>query len=158
MTVISPVAAPIRTAPDKARLRPDGSLPIPRALKPREVARLAAAIDRVYEEEVGRGRIYAGEPMHLLGDIGRDDGFLDLLDHPAVFPAIWGELGWNIHLYHCHLDVTPPRTTPSLRPAWGWHQDGGRQTWSSSATPARGCRSRLPSGSPTSRCRAAATC
>ena len=64
--------------------------------------------------------------MHLLGEIGRDDAFLELLDHPAVFPVIWSELGWNIHLYHCHLDVTPPREQPRP-PAWGWHQDGGRQ-------------------------------
>ena len=53
--------------------------------------------------------------MHLLGEIARDDAFLELLDHPAVFPVIWSELGWNIHLYHCHLDVTPPRKQP--RPA-----------------------------------------
>ena len=65
--------------------------------------------------------------MHLLGEIGRDDAFLELLDHPAVFPVIWSELGWNIHLYHCHLDVTPPRKRPRHRAAWGWHQDGGRQ-------------------------------
>ena len=65
--------------------------------------------------------------MHLLGGIGRDDLFLDLLDHPAVFPLICDELGWNIHLYHCHLDVTPPRAQARRPPAWGWHQDGGRQ-------------------------------
>ena len=65
--------------------------------------------------------------MHLLGGIGRDDTFLELIDHPAVFPLIWGELGWNIHVYHCHLDVNPARTSPRGHPAWGWHQDGGRQ-------------------------------
>jgi len=64
--------------------------------------------------------------MHLLGEIGRADAFLELLDHPAVFPVIWGELGWNVQLYHCHLDVTPPRAEPRDRPFWGWHQDGGR--------------------------------
>jgi phytanoyl-CoA dioxygenase PhyH len=108
-------------------LRSDGYLALPGALGPAAVARLADALDRVYEEEVARGRTRAGEPMHLLGEIGRDDAFLDLLDHPAVFPVIWSELGWNIHLYHCHLDVTPPRTEPRRRPGWGWHQDGGRQ-------------------------------
>jgi ectoine hydroxylase-related dioxygenase (phytanoyl-CoA dioxygenase family) len=34
-------------------------------------------------------------------------------------------LGWNIHLYHCHLDVHPPE--PGAAPRWRWHQDGGRQ-------------------------------
>jgi hypothetical protein len=110
-----------------SELRSRGYLPVPQALTPPMLARLTAALDRLYEEEVCRGRTRAGEPMHLLGDIGRDDAFLDLLDHPAVFPLVWGELGWNVHLYHCHLDVAPPQATPGLRCAWGWHQDGGRQ-------------------------------
>jgi ectoine hydroxylase len=126
---VIPVAAPpIQTAAaGAARLRSDGFLAIPGVLGPAPVACLAAALDRVYDEEVARRHIRAREPMHLLGEIGRDDLFLELLDHPAVFPFIWRELGWNIHLYHCHLDVTPPLTGPRRRPAWGWHQDGGRQ-------------------------------
>jgi ectoine hydroxylase-related dioxygenase (phytanoyl-CoA dioxygenase family) len=105
----------------------DGFVAIPGVLDHPAVERLAAALDRIYDEEVDRGRVDAGEPMHLLGEIGRDDVFLDLLDHPAVFPVIWHVLGWNIHLYHCHLDLTPPRAGRRRRPAWGWHQDGGRQ-------------------------------
>ena len=110
-----------------ARLRADGFLAMPGVVGPAAVERLAAALDRVYEEEVARGRTPAGGPMHLLGEIGRDDLFLELVDNPVVFPVIWGELGWNIHLYHCHLDVTPPRTEPRRSYVWGWHQDGGRQ-------------------------------
>jgi ectoine hydroxylase len=105
----------------------DGFVAIPAALDEAAVTGLAAALDRVYGEQVARGRTRAGEPMHLLGEIARDDLFLELIDHPAVFPLIWRELGWNIHLYHCHLDVTPPRRQPRRPPAWGWHQDGGRQ-------------------------------
>ena len=116
-----------RAAESTLRVRSEGFLSIPGALAPSAVARLVAALDRVYEDEVAHGRTGAGQPMHLLGQIGRDDAFLELLDHPAVFPVIWGELGWNIHLYHCHLDVTPARNRPRNRPAWGWHQDGGRQ-------------------------------
>lgn len=128
MTVISAVATPAQAAGQKAsQLRSSGAVLVPGALKAPAVARLTAALDRVYEEEVIDGRIRAGETMHLLGQLGRDDAFLELLDHPAVFPLIWGELGWNVHLYHCHLDLTPPQATPQLPPAWGWHQDGGRQ-------------------------------
>jgi ectoine hydroxylase len=128
MTVLAPVPPPSRPAAEKGSLlRSAGFLPVPGALEPAAAARLAAALDRVYREEVAGGRTRAGEPMHLLGQIARDDAFLDLLDHPAVFPVIWGELGWNIHLYHCHLDVTPPHSVPRHGAAWGWHQDGGRQ-------------------------------
>lgn len=111
----------------RLELRSTGLLRIPRALRPGDVQRLGAASDRVYAEECAAGRVEIGGPMHLLGEIGRDDAFLDLLDHPAVFPVIWGELGWNVHIYHCHLDVTPPRAQPRVGRFWGWHQDGGRQ-------------------------------
>lgn len=128
MTLISPAPTPAEPVAEMASLlRSDGSVLIRGALGPPAVARLTAALDRVYAEELEGGRACAGGPMHLLGQIGRDDAFLDLLDHPAVFPLICAELGWNIHLYHCHLDLTPPRTEPRLPPAWGWHQDGGRQ-------------------------------
>jgi ectoine hydroxylase len=127
MATIASASSGQAAADGAARLRSDGFLAIPGVLRPAAVARLAAALDRVYEEEVARGRTRAGAPMHLLGEIGRDDLFLELVDHPVVFPVICGELGWNIHLYHCHLDVTPPRAEPRRRYVWGWHQDGGRQ-------------------------------
>lgn len=115
------------TAAQRAGLRSRGLVQVPGALPRATVGRLARALDRIYEEERAAGRLADGECMHLLGGIWRDDAFLELLDHPAVFPVIWSELGWNIYVYHCHLDVTPPRNEPRRQPVWGWHQDGGRQ-------------------------------
>jgi ectoine hydroxylase len=128
LIVLSAVAPPVDAVAHRAfRLRSEGFVSVPSALGPAAVADLVAGLDRVYEDEIAQGRGGAGEPMHLLGGIGRENAFLELVDHPAVFPVIWGELGWNIHLYHCHFDVTPPRRQPRHHPAWGWHQDGGRQ-------------------------------
>jgi hypothetical protein len=104
----------------------DGFLAVPGALSPAAVARLTAALDRVYHEERTAGRVAEGRAMHVLGGIGRDDAFVELLDQPAVFPSIWRELGWNIHVYHSHLDVTPPAAGGPRANGWGWHQDGGR--------------------------------
>src|SRR4051794_16755851 len=91
-------------------LRSRGFAVIPGALPPDAVERLNGALDRVYEEEGGQGR------LHLLGGIWRDDAFVELVDHPVAFPLIAAELGWNIHLFHCHLDVTPPCSEP--RSGW----------------------------------------
>ena len=56
--------------------------------------------------------------------IPEDKCFLDLIDWPKTFPKVWGILGWNIYLYHTHLDVTP-QTAPGLQGV-SWHQDSMR--------------------------------
>jgi ectoine hydroxylase-related dioxygenase (phytanoyl-CoA dioxygenase family) len=48
-----------------------------------------------------------------------------LIDLPTTFPKVWGILGWNIYVYHTHLDVTPVVQTPPARPV-AWHQDSMR--------------------------------
>jgi len=123
------------TADQRAELRSTGMLAVPGALSPPAVSSLTAALDRVYSEERARAKLNDGDAMHLVGGIGRDAAFLELLDHPAAFTVIWGELGWNIHVYHVHLDVTPPRTAPRPRPVWRWHQDGGRQNLDLDSSP-----------------------
>ena len=49
-----------------------------------------------------------------------------LLDHPMAFNYIWSMLGWNIHIYHSHVDVHP-QIHEQQKDWWHWHQDGGRQ-------------------------------
>jgi ectoine hydroxylase-related dioxygenase (phytanoyl-CoA dioxygenase family) len=54
-----------------------------------------------------------------------DDAFVELIDWPRTFPKVWGILGWNIHVYHTHLDTLPPRKTEPEHP-FAWHQDSMR--------------------------------
>jgi ectoine hydroxylase len=89
------------------------------ALDVEAIERLTAAVDRVWKEERPER-----SALHLLGFLGRDETFIELIDHPATFPLVYGVLGWNIYVYHCHLDVHPPLHEPAR---WRWHQDGGRQ-------------------------------
>jgi ectoine hydroxylase len=97
----------------------DGFTVVEDALDANTVACLTQAVDRVWAEERPDG-----SALHLLGFLGRDRAFLDLVDHPQTFSLVHGLLGWNIYVYHCHLDVHPPLYE---RPRWRWHQDGGRQ-------------------------------
>jgi len=98
----------------------NGLVIVPGALRPAEVERLEAAVDRVWEEEAG-----SHGPLHRLAFAGLDDAFLELVDHPACLPLVAGALDRNIYVYHCHLDVHPPEMR--AEPRWRWHQDGGRQ-------------------------------
>jgi ectoine hydroxylase len=98
----------------------DGFVIVPGALRPTELQRLEAAVDRVWEAEAGSAGAF-----HRLAFAGLDEAFLELVDHPGCLPLVSAVLGSNIYVYHCHLDVNPPEEC--AEPRWRWHQDGGRQ-------------------------------
>ena len=97
----------------------DGYVVLQGALTPAEVDRLTEAVDRIYAVELPDGG-----PLHLLAFCGREEVFLELLDHPTTLPFVVDVLGPNILMHHCHLDVHPPEVLEAARP-WMWHQDGG---------------------------------
>lgn len=114
------------TAEQRAAFDRDGYLVIRGALRPDEAAAARQAIDRVYDSMAKTGSLGPDGSMHLLSAVTNCPDTAGLIDHPATFPYVWSTLGWNIHVYHSHLDVHPPLRQP--RPfRFGWHQDGGRQ-------------------------------
>ncbi|TMK84906.1 MAG: phytanoyl-CoA dioxygenase family protein [Actinobacteria bacterium] len=120
----------------REQLDEEGFLQIPGALSPAMVDRLLQVHDRVYEEERAAGSLAPNGSLHLFAFVLRDDLYLELLDCPATLPLVCGALGWNIYMYHCHLDVHPPVTGPEPL-KWGWHQDGGRQNLEIETEPVR---------------------
>jgi ectoine hydroxylase len=104
----------------------DGYLVLRDALGPDETARLCAAVDRVWFAHRGAPAAAGADALHLLAFAGRDEAFLELLDHPVTLPLVVDLLGWNVFMHHCHLDVHPPEP-PEDDAVWRWHQDGGRQ-------------------------------
>jgi ectoine hydroxylase len=100
----------------RERLERDGYAIFEGALDDARLGDLLEAVDRVW----------TGGPLHLLGFVGLDDEFVDLVDHEPALGLVVDVLGANIYLYHCHLDVHPRLSGP-VEPAWRWHQDGGRQ-------------------------------
>jgi ectoine hydroxylase-related dioxygenase (phytanoyl-CoA dioxygenase family) len=104
----------------------DGYLVIRGALDPDEVDFYRDALDRVYAAQVSSGKVQPGMAMHQLNAVANCPEAIGLIDHPRTFPLVWSVLGWNVHIYHSHLDVHPQITHPKPF-AFEWHQDGGRQ-------------------------------
>ena len=126
MSVETPPASERMTEQQRERFERDGFLVIPGALTAAEVDKYSTALDGVYGEESADGRVALGGPMHKLAAVASCSDMAGLLDHPKVFPLVWSVLGWNVHVYHSHLDVHP--TVPTDKPyRFEWHQDGGRQ-------------------------------
>jgi ectoine hydroxylase-related dioxygenase (phytanoyl-CoA dioxygenase family) len=128
-TLTTPITAEQQAAFDR-----DGYVLIRGALGPDEVARARDAIDRVYAFREQAGSLDYGGSMHLLSAVANCPSLVGLTDHPATFPFVWSTLGWNIHIYHSHLDVHPPIRVP-MPFRFDWHQDGGRQNREIETTP-----------------------
>ncbi len=102
-----------------------GYLVVENALNEQSIEQLVSVIDRIDDRE--RDHETASDKLLSVTDIIREDQhFVDLIDWPTVFPKVWGILGWNIYLYHSHMDVTPPANPDTA--TWGvaWHQDSMR--------------------------------
>lgn len=101
-----------------------GYLIVENALSSEMTDRLIAAADRIDARE--RGADQAGKLLSFPNVIHEDPAFAELIDCPRTFPKVWGILGWNIFLYHSHVDVTPPADAAALTWRVAWHQDSMR--------------------------------
>jgi ectoine hydroxylase len=131
------------TPEERQEFEKQGFLTIRNALSSSQLERFLEIHERIYREEKSAGRLApAGgvsnrsDAMHSFAFILRDPAYLELLDLPTTLPKVWGILGWNIYMYHCHIDQHPPLPGP-LPPVWGWHQDGGRQNLEIETEPTR---------------------
>jgi len=102
----------------------NGYLVIENALDEAFANRLIEVVDRVDARE--RTAEQAGKLLSRPDVVHEDPAMVELLDWPAVFPKIWGILGWNICLYHSHLDVTPNESARVQGWNVAWHQDSMR--------------------------------
>ncbi|MDF2958948.1 MAG: hypothetical protein K0S39_683 [Paenibacillus sp.] len=101
-----------------------GYLILENVLSEEQVAALTAETDRIYKENVKRGHDPKTALFHP-NFIPDHKLFLDLVDYEKILPKVWGILGWNIYLYHCHMIVTPPTGLTKNDKTFGWHQDSG---------------------------------
>jgi len=86
--------------------------------------RLIAIVDRIESRE--RKPENQGKLLSVTDVIQEDTDLVNLIDWPVTFPKVWGILGWNICLYHSHVDVTPPENAQAQNWSVAWHQDSMR--------------------------------
>jgi ectoine hydroxylase len=115
------------TEEERRSFNETGLLTVEDALSPAQVSALTTATDRIHERKLKEGQ-EPNKAVFFPNFIPEDDLFLDLVDYQRILPKVWGILGWNIYLYHCHLILTPPlgESQPEPVKTFGWHQDSGR--------------------------------
>jgi ectoine hydroxylase-related dioxygenase (phytanoyl-CoA dioxygenase family) len=113
------------TSDELATFNDQGYLIVEDALDHATRDALIEAVDAI--DRVDRDSERSADTLLSVTDvIHRDNRFVDLLDWPRVFPKIWGILGWNIYLYHSHVDTTPPANSSTTTWSVAWHQDSMR--------------------------------
>jgi hypothetical protein len=120
MTQVAAPAWTPMTPGEREQFQRDGFLVVRSVLNQDEIERARTAI-LSYREKTGT----AGA-LHRLSAVTTCPDLAFLLDHPGAFRYIWSMLGWNIHVYHSHIDVHP-QILERQKDWWHWHQDGGRQ-------------------------------
>ncbi|HLY33303.1 MAG TPA: hypothetical protein VKQ07_02105, partial [Jatrophihabitantaceae bacterium] len=104
------------TSDERADFERDGYLLVRGALSADEVAFAQNAVLRARDKAAERGELDAHGALHLLSAVTCCPPLAFLLDHPPTFRLVWSVLGWNVHVYHSHIDVHPPR--PAAAPHW----------------------------------------
>jgi len=101
-----------------------GYLVVEDALDRPAIDRMLEVVDRIDARE--RSAENRGKLMSVTDIVAEDPALVGLIDWPRTLPKVWGILGWNIYLYHSHLDVTPPADAAALSWRVAWHQDSMR--------------------------------
>ena len=112
------------TAEERHFFETSGYLVVSDALDPAMNDRLLAVVDRVDARE--RTAETRQKLLSITNVVHEDPALVDLIDWPTTFPIVWGILGWNVYLYHSHIDVTPPADEHALTWRVAWHQDSMR--------------------------------
>ncbi|MCY3720127.1 MAG: phytanoyl-CoA dioxygenase family protein [Anaerolineaceae bacterium] len=103
----------------------DGYFIVENALTPEQRERAEAAFDRLVDARREEQQLGRGDRVAVFDFAGRDEALLELVDLPKTFARVFGLLGWNIQLYHSHLNLSPPED-PGKGHGLAWHQDSGR--------------------------------
>jgi ectoine hydroxylase-related dioxygenase (phytanoyl-CoA dioxygenase family) len=124
--VCEATTGPALTGGEREAFERDGYLILPAVLGQDEVEHFTGIVDRLYAEYRQAGRLAADGALHQLSAVHTCPALAPLLDHPRVLGPVWSILGWNVHVYHSHVDVHP-QVPPGKPYRFEWHQDGGRQ-------------------------------
>jgi ectoine hydroxylase len=126
MTMLAESTWAPMTPQERAQFDRDGYLIIRAVLTPAEIELCRTAILAARDRAAATGGLSATGALHLLSAVTHVPELAFLIDHPRTLRYIWSMLGWNVHIYHSHVDVHPQlhQQQPDW---WHWHQDGGRQ-------------------------------
>ena len=107
---------------DREKFKKDGFILIKDVLSKREVKNLLSTVDAIWEKHHSKNQEHY---LHMFDFFNQGKTFTNLISHKKTLPLVLGLLGWNIYMYHAHLDVNLPISKDSS-PDLTWHRDNSR--------------------------------
>ncbi|GAA4899724.1 phytanoyl-CoA dioxygenase family protein [Streptomyces coeruleoprunus] len=105
------------------RLAEDGYEIIPDALSAEQVERLTEAAHRAHDRFRDRARDYYTPRRRVLFAVQElEPAFVEPMALPTTLPTVCEALGWNIFVYHSHLDRNET-VPPEVDFPFNWHRD-----------------------------------
>jgi len=104
----------------------NGYLVVPGALSPEEMAQVRAAADRAeaaWRADPTRLGLRKSNLEQVQAPIEYDPLFLDLMEHPSVFPIVREILGHDVSMIDNDYYLSPPHSESHA----GWHHDVGME-------------------------------
>jgi hypothetical protein len=87
------------TAEEASLFERQGFFVMRSVLQPDTVRTMQTVMEDLEVEYAARLNIGEHERVNLLDCLALDERLLELADHPATFPKVWGLMGWHIALY-----------------------------------------------------------
>lgn len=116
--------SPAMTDEQRLFFETNGYLVLPNALSPEDLARVRATSDQaesVWRADPSRLGLRTPRLEQVQAPIEYDDLFLELMEHPRVFPIVREILGDDVSMIDNDLFMTPPQTETHAH----WHHDVG---------------------------------
>lgn len=111
----------ILTKEQESSFEKNGFLIIKDVLSNGEIKELLAVVDRIWKKYCSEGSSY----LHMFDFFNKNQIFLELIDNNKILPLVLGLLGWNIYMFHAHLDINRPINRDGA-PNLTWHRDNSR--------------------------------
>jgi len=115
----------ILTKTQKVQFERDGFIVVKNVLSGNELKKILAVVNTIWEKYRSRN---SDDYLHMFDFLNQDKIFMKLLDYDKILPLVLGLLGWNIYLYHSHLDVNLP-IKQNNAPGLTWHRDNSRMNY-----------------------------
>jgi ectoine hydroxylase-related dioxygenase (phytanoyl-CoA dioxygenase family) len=115
---------PVMTDEQRVFFQANGYLVLPDALAPDELARVreaAARAEAAWRADPARLGLRKPNLEQVQAPIEYDDVFLDLMEHPRVFPIVREILSDDVSMIDNDYFISPPRTASHAL----WHHDVG---------------------------------